>query len=139
MGDVRGTLTLESIDSGLRFRAEFGSFHHILDSGEQAVGPSPLMALLEALAGCVAMDVVSILRKKRLVVTDYRVEMLAERSETHPKRFTSVSLVHHVTGRAIDPATVAETVRLSDEKYCSVRHTLDPALRVTHRIEVHPA
>lgn len=139
MGALQGTLTLESVESGLRFRARFGDFTHQLDSGEGAEAPNPVMALVEALAACEAMDVISILRKKRQAVTGYRVEFDAVRAETHPRRLMSVSLVHVVTGHGVDPAAVAEAVQLSEEKYCSVRHSLRSDLEVTHRIDVRPA
>ena len=137
MGSLQGTLTLETVETGLRFRARFGEFTHVMDSGEGADAPSPVMVLLESLAACEAMDVISILRKKRQAVSGYRIEMHAERSEDHPKRLTEVTLIHHVTGRAVERDAVADALRLSDEKYCSVRHTLRPDLVVEHRIELH--
>lgn len=139
MGILQGTLTLETVSEGLRFRARYGEFTQLLDSGEGAAAPNPVMALLGALAACEAMDVISILRKKRLPVTGYRLEMQAERAETHPRRLTSVTIVHHVSGDGIAESAIAEAIALSEEKYCSVRHTLDPALSVAHRIERHPA
>lgn len=139
MGVLQGSLTLESVATGLQFRARFGEFTHLLDSGESAIAPSPVMALLESLAACEAMDVIGILRKRRLEVTAYRIEMSGERAEGHPRRFLAIRLVHHVSGRDIDAAAVTEAIRLSETKYCSVRHTLDPGLRVEHLVEVHPA
>ena len=139
MGSLQGTLTLETVDAGLRFRARFGEWSHVLDSGEAAEGPSPVMALVESLAACEAMDVIGILRKKRQVVSAYRVEMHAERATEHPRRLTSVTLVHHLTGTALDPSAVSDALRLSDEKYCSVRHSLRPDIVVEHRIELHGA
>lgn len=137
MGSLQGTLTLETVDAGLRFRARFGEWSHVLDSGEGAEWPSPVMALLEALAACEAMDVIGILRKKRQVVSAYRIEMQAERAAEHPRRLTAVTLVHHLTGAALDRSAVADALRLSDEKYCSVRHSLRPDIVVEHRIELH--
>ena len=139
MGSLQGTLTLETVDAGLRFRARFGEWSHVLDSGEAAEGPSPVMALVESLAACEAMDVIGILRKKRQVVSAYRVEMHAERATEHPRGLTSVTLVHHLTGTALDPSGVSVALRLSDEKFCWVRHSLRPDIVVEHRIELHGA
>jgi putative redox protein len=80
--------------------------------------------------------VISILRKKRLEVTGYEVEMDADRSEEHPKRYTAIRLIHRVKGRDVPLAALEEAVRLSAERYCSVRHTLDPAMPITDRCEV---
>ena len=123
--------------TGFLFGARFASGHAaIYDSGAGATGPNPVEHLIGALAACEAMDVVGILRKKRLEVTGYEVLMSGERAPEAPRRFTAVELVHRVTGRDIPPAAVAEALRLSEEKYCSVRHSLDPALRVTSRFEL---
>jgi putative redox protein len=58
------------------------------------------------------------------------------RAEDHPRRFTVIKLVHRVTGRGVPVAAVEEAVRLSEQKYCTVRHTLDPAMPVTWSVEV---
>jgi putative redox protein len=135
-----GQLQLQSVATGLRFGARFASGRETtFDSGPDVVIANPVEALLGATAACVAMDVISILRKKRHVVTAYEVEMEGERSETHPRRFTSMAFTHRVTGRAIPAATVEEIVAISESKYCSVRHTLDPAMRIESRVEVAEA
>ncbi len=136
---LQGSLTLESVESGLRFRARFGERTHLLDSGEGAVAPDPVMALLEALTACGAMDVISILRKQRRAVTGYRIEMSGERSETHPRRFVAIALTHHVSGHDLDADAVRAAIELSETKYCSVRATLDPALRIVHEVVLHDA
>ena len=135
---VRGTIRLETVaGTGLRFGAGFASgFTTTFDSGAGAAAPNPMEALLGALAACEAMDVISILRKKRLEVTAYEIEMNGERAEAPPKRYVSITLTHRITGRGIPAAAVAEAVRLSEEKYCSVHHTLDPRLPITSRFEV---
>ncbi len=134
---TEGTLHLQSVEgTGLRFEARFPKFSFTVDSGPDAVAPGPMVNLLTAIAACGAMDVISILRKKRLEVTGYEVAMEGERAETHPKRYTSVTLVHRVTGRNVPLDAVEHAVRKSAEKYCSVRHTLDPAMPVTERCEV---
>ena len=133
----QGMLQLQTVTgTGLRFEARFADSAITLDSGPGAVAASPMLHLLGAIAACGAMDVISILRKKRLEITGYEVAMEAERAETHPKRFTAIRLVHRVTGRNVPLAAVEEAVRLSAERYCSVRHTLDPGMPITDRCEV---
>lgn len=134
---IQGMLQLQSVEgTGLRFEAKFPSATIAYDSGPEATAANPMLSLLASLAACEAMDVISILRKKRLEVTAYEVSMSAERAETHPKRYTAIQLVHRVTGRGVPLAALEEAVRLSEERYCSVHHTLDPAMPVTSRCEV---
>lgn len=135
--NYQGTLQLQTVEGrGMRFEARLQDHAITFDSGPEAVAAGPMAHLLGAIAACAAMDVISILRKKRLEITGYEVAMQAERAETHPKRFTSVTLVHRVTGRGVPLAAVEEAVALSAGKYCSVRFTLDPDLAVTDRCEV---
>lgn len=139
---IQGTLELETVEgTGLRFAARFATSAHavVYDSGPEATAANPVLNLVGALAACHAMDVISILRKKRLDVTGYAVAIEAERAETHPRRLTAVTLVHRVSGRGVPLAAVEEAVRLSEERYCSVHHTLDPAMPMTTRCEVTEA
>lgn len=96
------------------------------EEGQSSAGPTPLEALLAALGGCSAIDVLAILEKKRQTVTSYRVEVTGERAEpgTWPRPFTKLVVKHIVAGENLDPAAVERAVQLSDEKYCSVISTL---------------
>ena len=133
----QGTLRLQTVTgTGLRFEARLGRHTVVFDSGPESEAASPVLHLLGSIAACGAMDVISILRKKRLEVTGYDVEVTGERSESHPKRFTAVTIVHRVAGRGVPLEALEEAVRLSATRYCSVRATLDPAMPVTDRCEV---
>jgi len=135
-----GTLHLRTVTgTGLRFEARFASHTLTLDSGPGATAPNPVQGLLASLAACQGMDVISILRKKRQDVTGYEIEIHAERAATHPRRVTSVEIVHRVSGRNVSEPAVAEAIRLSEEKYCSVHHSLDPRIPIRSRIELRPA
>lgn len=135
---ITGTLQLQTVEgTGLRFGARFASgFETTFDSGPTAGSPSPPEHLLGALAACEAMDVISILRKKRLEVTAYEVVLSGERAVAPPRRFVSIELLHRVTGHGIPASAVEEAVKLSESKYCSVHFTLDPNLPVRSRWEV---
>ena len=123
--------------TGLAFRARSEEgLEFTLDSGTAAVGPSPVDVLLAALGGCAGMDVITILRKKRLDVTGYAIEVEGERRDEHPKALTRMALVHRVRGRALPRAAVEEAVRLSETKYCSVYATLAPGVALSSRVEV---
>ncbi|MFN8589477.1 MAG: OsmC family protein [Candidatus Eisenbacteria bacterium] len=136
--NMHGILRLETVEgTGLRFGARFASGHETtFDSGTDATAANPVEHLLGALAACEAMDVIEILRKKRLEVTAYEVVLEGERSPDPPRRFLSMTLVHRVTGRGIPESALEQAVRLSEEKYCSVRWTLDPQMPVANRWEI---
>ncbi len=97
------------------------------ESGGQGQGPTPLEGFLGALAACTAMDVVSILTKKRQVVTGYRIEVDGDRTppgSEYPRPYTALRVRHILRGENLDPDAVARAIQLSDEKYCSVSATL---------------
>jgi putative redox protein len=133
-------LELVTIEKGLRLKATAGSGQSMmLDSGEGMQAPSPTEALLIALGGCHAMDVISILRKKRLHVTAYHVDVSGERRTEHPRSYTKIEIVHRLRGHDLSEAAVAEAIHLTDTKYCSVHFSLDPRIEFTSRWEIQPA
>jgi putative redox protein len=89
-----------------------------------------------AVGACTAVDVVSILIKKRQDVTDYRVEVKGMRREEHPRAFTKLEVHHIVRGRAVSSEAVEQAVKLSDEKYCSVAATVRPAAEIVTTFEI---
>ena len=103
----------------------------VMDSkGDRAAATSPLEMLLVAVAGCTAMDVISILLKKRQNITDYNVEVTGERAEDHPRKFVRFNVHHIVHGRSVSEKAVADAIELSDQKYCSVAATVRPTAEI---------
>jgi len=84
----------------------------------------PLEAMLMSLAGCMAVDVVSILKKMRAEPESFRMEIAAERAPTPPQRLTKIRMDLHLTGNGLPREKVERAVALSEEKYCSVRYTM---------------
>jgi putative redox protein len=107
--------------------------------GERSSAASPLELLLVALGGCTGADVVTILRKKREHLTDYRIEVHGERREEHPRSFRSIEVRHILYGRKLDEKAVAHAIHLSDEKYCGVAATLRPTAEIKTSYEIHEA
>ena len=108
----------------------------VLDSAGQA-GPSPVQALAFALAGCMGMDVVHILRKGRHALRGLRVALTAERAQEDPHRVTAVSIDFTVAG-AVPKEQVQRAIDLSHEKYCSVWHSMRQDITVETRFSVAP-
>ena len=131
-------LRLETVEGGgLRFNAHLGSGKTaLLDSGPAMIAPNPVEMLLATLGGCEGMDVISLLRKKRQRVTAYEIELRGERRAEHPRKFTRIEVVHRVRGHELSETAIAEAMRMSETRYCSVRASLDPAIVITHRLEI---
>ena len=92
--------------------------------------------LLLALGGCTGVDVISILKKKRQHVTDYRIEVSGERRDEFPKSFTRLFIKHIVRGRGIAEPAVAQAIELSETKYCSVAATLRGSAEIVTSYEI---
>lgn len=118
----------------LVFAGASGDAKMTLDS-KGAAGPSPVQALLFALAGCMAMDVVYVLRKGRHELRGFRAELTGERAPAEPHRLTAATLRLTITGN-VPRNAVDRAVELSRDKYCSVWHSLreDITLTVTTSI-----
>jgi putative redox protein len=103
----------------------------VLDTDhERASAATPMELLLIALGSCTAVDVISILRKKREQVTDYRVEVRGERRSEHPRAYTRMEVRHILRGRGLSEKSVAQAIELSETKYCSVAATLRPGVEL---------
>ena len=113
-----------------------GHAQAIDSKADRKAAPTPMEMLLVAVGACTAVDVVSILEKKRQIVTDYRVEVSGERREEHPRAFTKIYVHHIVYGRNVSEQAVASAVELSDTKYCSVAATVRPTAEITTSFEI---
>ena len=117
----------------LRFVARTGSGHSlVLDDGRGDTGPRPAELIPVALAACTAMDVISILRKKRQDVTRYEVRADGTQADGHPNAFSRIDVLHVVEGPAIDVDALRRAIELSATKYCSVGATLSSGLTEIH-------
>jgi len=124
--------------TGLRFTVRTGSGHEVvLDDGAGNVGPRPVEMLLVGQAGCTGMDVMSILQKKRQVITRYEVSVSADQRDKQPAVFTTADVVHIVEGPAVDEAAVRRAIELSATKYCSVAAMLSAGVvEIHHRYRI---
>jgi putative redox protein len=106
-------------DSG--FTVNLGSSPKV---GGDDDGFRPMELILTGLIGCTAMDVISILRKKRQDVTNFKVMADAEQASSHPHVFTSVHIHYIVEGRNVDPKAVERAIELSETRYCPAQAML---------------
>ena len=128
-------MTLELIwEHDLVFNGTSAEASMVLDSGGKA-GPSPVQTLAFALAGCMGMDVVHILRKGRLDLKGLKVALTAERAQEDPHRITAVTIEFTVTGD-VPKDQIQRAIDLSHEKYCSVWHSMRQDIAFTTTIAV---
>jgi putative redox protein len=122
---------------GLRLIATTGSGHTIvMDDADTDTGPRPAELLVVALAGCTAMDVISILRKKRQTFSRYEVRVVGEqRNDPPPHVFERVRVVHAVDGN-VDVGAVRRAIELSATKYCTVSGNLASGVSQIHHAYV---
>lgn len=109
------------------------------ETGGTGFGIMPMEALLGSLAACSAMDVISILKKKRQEVHSYRVEIHGDRDPegTWPRPFKKITLKHIFTGNHLNPEAILRAIELSETKYCSVTQTLKYNPEIHSDFEIH--
>ncbi|GIV98501.1 MAG: osmotically inducible protein OsmC [Herpetosiphonaceae bacterium] len=133
---AQATLTWQG---DLVFDAVADSEHHVRLDGDKHAGPSPMELVLMAEAACTAMDVISILKKKRQEVTGFEVRVEAGRRDEHPKIYTAMVITYIIRGHNVDPQAVERAIELSITKYCSVSAMLKDTVPVTTRYEIVPS
>jgi putative redox protein len=107
--------------------------------GVTRIGMKPSDLLLVALASCTAVDVVSILHKKRQPLASLEVTADGVQDDTPPWRFRSIHLTFRLGGRNLTPEAVARAIELSEGRYCSVAASLRPTVEITTAFEILPA
>jgi len=120
-----------------RLRGRAGRNELVLDSPPEA-GPSPVETLGLALASCMAMDVLLVMRRGRYALEAMTTRLVAERAPSPPRRLVKVSLHFALTG-AVPTDRVERAIQLSREKYCSVWHSLRTDIELDTTYEVLPA
>jgi len=119
-------------DSG--FKVTLGTIPEV---GGDNDGFRPMELLAIGLAGCTAMDVISILNKKKQDVHDFEVRVHADRAEEHPRVFTHLTIEYIVSGKDLDRAAVERAVELSETKYCSAQAMFKKIVPIDRVITLH--
>ena len=129
-------------NQGMRFTGSADSgFELPLDADPGAGGVDggfrPLELLAVGLAGCTAMDIIAILRKKRQEVTAFDVQVLAPQQQDYPHVFTSAQILYRVTGRAVDEIALLRAIELSTLHYCPAQAMLSKAFPMELLYEIY--
>ncbi|HTX92182.1 MAG TPA: OsmC family protein [Anaerolineales bacterium] len=107
------------------------------DVGGANDGFRPLELMAVSLAGCTAMDVVSILKKKQQDLTAFEVKVHADQAAEHPQSFTRATITYLVSGHNVDEAAVLRAIELSATKYCPAQAMLGKILPLELRYEIY--
>jgi len=100
-------------------------------------GVRPMEMIALGLAGCIAMDVLSILQKKRQQITQFEVRVDAPRSPDYPQVFTSAVITYVVTGKHVDEAAVLRSIELTATKYCPAQIMLEQTFPMDLHYEIY--
>ena len=90
------------------------------DFGGSNQGLSPKALMLSSLGGCTGLDVLSLLKKIRVEIEDFKVTVNGELTEEHPKYYDKVSIDYYFTGTDLNKEKIKKAVSLSEERYCGV-------------------
>ncbi|NOX61033.1 MAG: OsmC family protein [Chloroflexi bacterium] len=128
------TTTVRWIED-MTFAAETGSGHAVVMDGKTGAGPSPMELLLVGMAGCTAVDVVSILKKQRQPLEGLEVRVEGRRADSHPKVYTHIA-IEYIAHGDIDEKKLERAIALSQEKYCSASIMLGKTALIETRYRI---
>ena len=128
------------LKNGMHFIGVLDGYEVPIDAdksvGGEGKGPKPKGLMLTALAGCTAMDVISILRKMKIEPDSFSVETEADLTDDHPKVFKAIRIIYRLRGKGIERSKVEKAVELSQEKYCGVSAMLKMAAPIDYEIVI---
>lgn len=137
MGDIK-RMTIHHLGEQRYVGFNEGGQQLLIDNSPIKTGPSPMEALLAALATCTAYDIVQIMNKRKTPLSTYRVDVEGERADEHPRRYTRIKVRHVAGGEGVTLDALQKAAHLSHEKYCSVAATLNADIDVEVELTEQP-
>lgn len=138
---MKTSLNINWID-GMAFESEVNGHKIVIDAveavGGKDRGPRPKPLMLLALAGCTGMDVVSILKKMRVELDNFSVEVEAEQTDEHPKHYNEMKIIYKFWGKDLSLDKLEKAVKLSEERYCGVSYVYKQYVKMSFEILVNP-
>jgi len=124
----------------MKFDALVSGHHVIMDAlpevGGENLGPRPKELMLASIAGCTGMDVISILKKMKVELESFDVEVEADLTEEHPKQYSKMHIVYIFKGDNLEMDKLKKAVDLSQDKYCGVSAMYRKAMELTYEIKI---
>jgi putative redox protein len=117
-----------TLSKGLQFIVQDDNNHKMIidtskDVGGFDEGFHPMDLLLVSIAGCIAMDIVSILKKKGGKIHEFEAIVKGKRAEKHPKLYEKIELEFKCVGE-YKRTDLLRSLELSRDKYCGAYATL---------------
>lgn len=133
-------VTINQVD-GLAMIGRGNSRHWVaLDApeklGGQSAGTRPMELMLMGIAGCASMDIVAILKKKKVNLIDFKVDVAADREDEHPQVFTRIVFNYTFTGKGIQEKDIDRSIELTDEKYCGAIEMIRSNCQIEHKYTI---
>ena len=126
---------------GMAFEADVNGHKILLDASEefggQNLGPRPKPLMLVALAGCTGIDVLSILKKMRIELTNFDIKVEADQSEEQPVHYIKMHIIYEFWGKGLPEEKLQKAINLSHERYCGVSAVYSKTMPVTTSFVVH--
>jgi putative redox protein len=117
-------------DKDLIFVGRTNRGYEVEFDAQQQWGCSPTETLLLSVAGCMGIDMVSFLKKMKVEIKSYKMDIVGERNPTPPQYYTAIEMIIAVTGTGLTAKKLERAISLSQEKYCSVYHSLRKDMKV---------
>ena len=137
-----GEKTIAEWKGGMEFDIELQGHHFTIDADESVggsdKGPRPKPLVLSSLAGCTGMDVVYFLRKMRMELDSFKLEVKGELTDAHPKVFKEIMLCYIFTGKNLNIDKIEKAIKMSQEKYCGVTAMLNETAKINYEIVLNP-
>ena len=118
----------------LHFRGGEAGKPGVLIDGDNALGPGPMLTLLLAAASCTGSDVVLVLKKMRVDLERFSIDVAGIRREEEPRRYVAIHFTYRLRGAGLDEGKARRAIDLSIEKYCSVIHSLAPDINISYEL-----
>jgi len=133
-------INLKRVDDNFRLLATSDRGDTVYTDGTAKIGASeegwrPMEMLLVSLAGCSAIDVISVLKKQRQKIEDFQIEIDGDRKDGVPAPYTAIRLHFIVTGE-VKESKMEKAIQLTVDKYCSVYFSLHPDIDVRYTYEI---
>ena len=104
--------------------------------GSKDISIGPMQLLLVGLAGCTGIDIISILEKKKVAPTDFKVKVRDKRANTFPMVYTDIEVEYLLWGDNLRTRDVEQAIKLSEQKYCSVSIMLSKTSKITSKYKI---
>ncbi len=126
---------------GLALAAFSNSNHWVtmgapLELGGFGAGSRPMELVLMGIAGCVTMDILAILKKKRIALQGFDLDVEGVRADEHPQLYTEINFHFTFIGKDIRKKDIDRAIELTDVKYCGATAMIKPMVKVNYRYEI---